>query len=147
MSDRKNFARVYFDKAFEAAQKIVSLEDHHNGTGYFDSSQSAEFDLEAGQIARATTNDRRKAVIIGSPLGNVVIFERYSDGGSDIFVCHLHDTVRQMTDINGALTVDQMSMLTGMAGTPNIGKLLGRLEQRFIYSHEKRARANMFVAD
>jgi hypothetical protein len=57
----------------------------NNGTGYFDALVTADIaDLEVGEMAKSYTGDvnRRRIIIMKTVLGNVVVFDRYTDNAT-----------------------------------------------------------------
>jgi hypothetical protein len=55
-----------------------------NGTGYFDGAVRADFGLAPGKMARSYCPDsQRRIIVIGTPKGNMVMFERYSSSVID----------------------------------------------------------------
>jgi hypothetical protein len=50
-----------------------------NGTGYFDHAMHADFGLRPGEMARSfCPSSQRRIVFVGTAVGNVVLFERYT---------------------------------------------------------------------
>lgn len=87
-----------------------------NGTGYFDYAvlgQEAPL-LEAGDVVCSEDPKGRKLIIIGTPLGNVVIFQRYSNR-NDIYTANCSTTMINYTNykLGGMFDVDAMEYAFG----------------------------------
>lgn len=57
-----------------------------NGTGYFDPLTRMDLGLKAGEMATSVDEHGRRMIIVGTPLGNVVAFERYVPGDAGVVV-------------------------------------------------------------
>ena len=73
---------------FTAAYDRISTEvvfnpSWKNGTGYLD---NAVHDLQITEICKTVDNANRKVIIIPTPVGNVVLFERFTNGDRGIIV-------------------------------------------------------------
>lgn len=109
----------------------------NNGTGYFDHLVNDDLELEDGEVVRFVDNMMRNGIIIGSPLGNLVIFERRArklDKVQD------HDTVIMVTNLPrelrwmypNELTVDEFNRVMGIPGNPNLGKRLVTMKKAML---------------
>lgn len=58
--------------------KIAFSMDWKNGTGYLDGLVDDNVGLRAGEVATMVDDLKRRVLVIGSPVGNIVVFERYS---------------------------------------------------------------------
>lgn len=116
------------DNALANIERFVPFDPKwNNGTGYFDHLVNDDLELEDGEVVRFVDNMMRNGIIIGSPLGNLVIFERRArklDKVQD------HDTVMMVTNLPrelrwmypNELTVDEFNTIMGIPGNPNLGK-------------------------
>lgn len=108
-----------FNKAFESAVLTIDFEDNFaNGTGYYNGLTSAKLALEPGEFGAMhdqTTN--RRVLVVGTSLGNVVIFERYTLGENDTFVVQLGYKAKALKASGlveeGAVTPEAMEFLVG----------------------------------
>jgi hypothetical protein len=115
------FARIY-----DEARKIEFNPNWNNGTGYMDhavAGLNAPL-LANGEVIACVTpspNDR-KLVIVGTPLGNVVVFQRYTDR-EDIFAwCATMQFRRAMIPMIPAMPdAEDIEMLLGSDVVANIG--------------------------
>lgn len=86
-SDSK--AAQIFNNAYDKAPVIEFNEEWNNGTGYYDFAVYGEAApmLAVGEVVAALSPmpDNRKLLMIGTPVGNVVVFQRYTDN-NDIYV-------------------------------------------------------------
>lgn len=58
--------------------KIAFSTEWKNGTGYLDKLVQTNVGLRAGECATVVDDFKRRVLLIGSPVGNIVLFERYS---------------------------------------------------------------------
>lgn len=102
-----------------------------NGTGYFDYAvlgKEAPL-LEAGDTVCSEDPKGRKIIIIGTLLGNAVIFQRYSNR-NDIYVCNTSTTMHHYNNykLGGMLNEDALEYAFGYQVTSQM--LLGNVGQR-----------------
>lgn len=112
------FITKAFNMAFAQAQPIAFNEKWANGTGYFDHSVRGVNApvLTEGEMVSSTSTDNRKIVIVGTRFGNVLVFQRYSDGEKDIYVCNIPIEVKKFFNglfPTGALTEGTVIALLG----------------------------------
>lgn len=68
-----------FNRAFDSTgARIAFSTEWKNGTGYLDKLVDANVGLRAGECAVTVDDFKRRVLLIGSPVGNIVVFERYS---------------------------------------------------------------------
>jgi hypothetical protein len=70
-----------FNASFEAIAKTLPFNpEWANGTGYFDHAVKGEHAplLGVGEMVKSQDDAGRPLIIIGTPIGNVVVFRRYS---------------------------------------------------------------------
>ena len=99
----------------------------NNGTGYFDHLVHDDLKLENGEVRRFADYMMRNGIIIGSPLGNLVIFERRARKLDKV---QPHDAVIVVTNLPrelrwmypNELTSDEFNTIMGIPGNPNLGK-------------------------
>jgi hypothetical protein len=58
--------------------KIAFSKDWKNGTGYLDKLVDANVGLRSGECAVTVDDFKRRIIVIGTPVGNVALFERYT---------------------------------------------------------------------
>jgi hypothetical protein len=116
-----------FNGAFDSAEEISFNPEWANGTGYFDGAVRGPDapKLQIGEIRRFADNKGRKALIIsiGENLGNVVLFQRYSDD-SDIYVANIPKAIKGLLcGCTSRLGPNEIGMLLGwkLDGSYNIG--------------------------
>ena len=102
-----------------------------NGTGYFDHAVEGEEApvLAPGCIVKTATPSGRKILIIGTPIGNVVIFQRYDDC-EDIYVKNTTTFIEELGWFDSSrLDIRQMSIALGdyADGRDNIGFKIKRI--------------------
>lgn len=127
-----------FTKHYESAPGMLFSEKYNNGTGHFDALVSADLGLKPGQTARMYTGEknRRRILIIGTFFGNVVVFDRYTDGAaregsSHVLAFNMPPEIERL--FRDLLTVPlNHEMLTALVGAwrpkDNIGYRLARLK-------------------
>lgn len=95
----------------------------NNGTGYFDGAIEG-IQVDAGSIAYGITENDRLIVIVGTHLGNIVLFERYSGGDLDV-VCHNSaDAIGDLIYVEGNISEEMLEFILGRVCLANIGKRL-----------------------
>ena len=119
-----------FDAAFEKARPIEFDKAWSNGTGYFDYATDSDVAPKVGfgALVKCTTPGGRRILIVGTRIGNAVIFDRYSDEKT-VFVYNMPTALHQGFGIDsGAISDETMLRLVGDDGTMrNIGHRLDDL--------------------
>lgn len=121
-----------FLKKFNEIEKVIPY-DHSwaNGTGYFNYA-SKLVELKPGEEAKsvATAPDSRRIIFIGTPVGTVVFFERYTDGTGSAFVVVVNRP-KELTDLLPEGSQDQEAFIraAGVYG-PNIGNALATVIEK-----------------
>jgi len=97
-----------FESAYEAIKTEVPFNlEWNNGTGYYDGAIMSGFGLRPGKLAKSyDPNSRRRIIFIGTRFGNLVLFERYTDGKNAIYV---HNANHKIELIGGLNSVDVLS--------------------------------------
>ena len=122
----------------------------NNGTGYFDHLVKEDLELKDGEVVRFVDNTMRNGIIIGSPLGNLVVFERRARKLDKV---QSHDAVIVVTNLprelrwmypNG-LTSDEFDTILGIPGNPNLGERLAVIQKAMVDRYNKKAYAQMNV--
>lgn len=122
----------------------------NNGTGYFDHLVHDDLKLENGEVRRFADYMMRNGIIIGSPLGNLVIFERRARKLDKV---QPHDAVIVVTNLPrelrwmypNELTSDEFNTIMGIPGNPNLGKRLVEMQKSMVDRYNKKAYAQMNV--
>jgi hypothetical protein len=100
-----------------------------NETNYFNGLVDLDLGLEVGErfkIKTAPGNDR-KIIGVVTPVGNLVFFERFTNGESGVVIIQPSDNLRGIAS-TGSSTVEQLDSLMGGVGNyNNIGKTLKRI--------------------
>lgn len=112
-----------FSEAFELAAEIPFRPEWANGTGYFDRAVrgSAAPHLEPGQLARCVSPENRRLLLIGTPIGNIVVFDRYTANEGGIFVANMPRAVEHLLLQSNSIDDDGMVRLLGVIPSDNIG--------------------------
>lgn len=91
-----------------------------NATGYLDYIVKADIGLRPGDIAKFTTLNDRRGIVVGTRFGNVCVFERYSPEGeerSKVYVSNIPAKIRFLCTsymgIGSALEPDGIDFLLG----------------------------------
>lgn len=112
----------YFANHFNAITKTVEFKpEWNNGTGYMDGIVYDRF-LENGEVAKTTTENNRRVIIVGTRFGNCVFFERYTPTPETENVVIVSNVPRRLTNIitSGRLGYDEFCRLA--SPHLNIGK-------------------------
>lgn len=124
----------------------------NNGTGYFDNLVKEDLGLEAGEVVRFVDNMMRNGIIIGSPLGNLVIFERRARKLDKV---QPHDAVIVVTNLPrelrwmypNELTSDEFNTILGIPGNPNLGERLAEMQKVMIDRYIEQIHAEMELGE
>lgn len=120
-----------FDKAFKNTSTVIEYsKEWANGTGYYNGAVRGKAApvLKSGDRVKCVSDNGRRMVIIGTKLGNVVVFDRYSER-ADIQVCNLPAHVEFIFGLAGRLTDDQIDFALG--GEYNYANLASRIDRMF----------------
>lgn len=120
-----------FNAAFAQITKEIPFnKDWSNGTGYFDNAVSgpAAPQLTIAEIVKSAAPAGRKIIIVGTRLGNVVVFERYDDDKS-VIVANYGSAIGQLHNIkSGALDIDSVCNIVGeFSIKENIGTMIEQI--------------------
>lgn len=124
----------------------------NNGTGYFDHLVHDDLELEDGEVVRFVDNMMRNGIIIGSPLGNLVVFERRTRKLDKV---QPHDAVIVVTNLpwelrwmySNGLTSDEFNTILGIPGNPNLGKRLAEMQKVMIDRYIEQVHAEMELGE
>lgn len=111
-----------FNNAFDKAKEVQFSPQWKNGTGYFDGAvrRDSGVQLQPGEMAKTTCPDSvRRMVFVGTRLGTIVVFERYTKGENDVFV--LNNDKR----LNSFLPIGATARITGDAIQALLGDEIG----------------------
>lgn len=125
-------AKAALNKELEGVPSIPFNPKWANGTGYLNFAVDGDYapKLNNGQIVKTIDDHGRLIGIVGTPLGNVVCFERFSDKANNVVVTNMSVTIETMMDFTeGSKSVkDVQSIIGNGPWNDNIGF---RLEQLF----------------
>jgi len=109
-----NFDYVYND---ENTVEIPFDPEWRNGTGYFDGLVSEVLDLQPGEFGRSYCPDSKRKMIIQSvgEFGNIVFFQRYTNGQNFVVVCNAPRVLSSLLDLNGAISNDTVGQVFNAA--------------------------------
>lgn len=119
-------ARAFFT-ALAGAKEIPFNPNWKNGTGYFDNAVFGKDApvLEVGEVAVSVDDFGRVLGIVGTRLGNAVVFTRHSDWSNldnPIFTSNLPLKLQRGFMLkDGALSDDGVEEILGTTGFNNIG--------------------------
>lgn len=124
MNAKQIFSQVFAQESIPFIEYNTQWE---NGTGYFNGAVrgSVAPHLEPGQRVKSLSHDDRKIVMVGTNLGNVVLFERYCGDDSSIVVSNMPQSIKSILNIFSALTPEMVADILGLGinsfDRPNIG--------------------------
>ena len=105
-----------------------------NGTGYLNGLQNAKGLVEEGKFAKCIDDHGRKVLIVGTAVGNVVIFERFTsteEQPCNVFVLNCPSVIKCLLGLSGNLGPEELDRLIGsspaMSTFENIGQHIKRL--------------------
>lgn len=126
-----NFEQA-FVKAFDSIETTIEFNAQWtNGTGYFDGAVDM-VTLEPCQRAKAVCAlSQRRIIFVGTDLGTVVVFERYTSGTGSAFVL-VSNKPSALNAIlpNGSIDIDTFSRNCGY-NSMNIGHTVRDLKAAF----------------
>lgn len=116
-----------FTLVFQEVEKTIAFErEWENGTGYFDGAVSA-VELAPGQRAKSVAGDGRRLIFVGTRLGTVVAFERYSPIGEERCNVIVTNTPKGIGDVLPSGQVGENDQWAFLGKHRNIGTILERL--------------------
>lgn len=99
-----------------------------NGTGYYD---NAVRDLQITEICKTVDNANRKIIVIPTAIGNVVVFERFTNGDRGIIVSNAPRAIERFAfgmDLGSSLGDAALAFYLGDEwGVPAIGERIDDL--------------------
>lgn len=122
----------------ELVASIVFSESWKNGTGYYD--RATEVEVPVGVVVKSyDETTKRKLLLIGTRLGAIVIFERYSEGAKGIYVSNtpacMPSSFVRILGLGSSINHNDFEHLLGNpGGRMNIGQVI---EQLFNFEHKK----------
>lgn len=136
-----------FSRAFNSCTKEIPFKkDWSNGTGYFDFAVYGEHapKLANGELVRSISPGGRRLLIVGTRLGNLVVFDRFAEQAAGQKGDHNAVFVRNTTSIineggwfsESALDDYEMEIAVGAGDQINLGKRLEMLWSAFRKSAE-----------
>lgn len=82
-----SYIQEKFEELYCSLREVAFDPKWKNGTGYFNGAVYADLDLQPGERVRAQCDESdRWIILIGTPLGNAVVFERYTPNTGSPFV-------------------------------------------------------------
>lgn len=129
-------AATNFNEMFDIITTEVPFNDEwDNGTGYYDGACKGDdkIKLEVGELAKCISPipNNRKMIFVGTPVGTVVVFERFTNGEGGIFVHNAaHHFISQLIQPQSPLNANDIFSFLGQPwdkGDSNIGKRLERI--------------------
>lgn len=119
-----------FNRAFDSIDNSIEFQESwNNGTGYFDPIVHNGPRLVIGEQVKSETANGRRLIVTGTPVGNLVVFERYSaddSGRSPVIVYNSPDSLRAILG-GTSLSESQVMLALGGPGYDNLGKIVERL--------------------
>jgi hypothetical protein len=88
-----------FKYVFDNCDEVVTTEvvtTFENKTGYFDHGVTYDTGKPVGTTLKGKDKYGRKLLVHVTPLGNVVIFERYKDGANGVIVMNAPDAIHNL---------------------------------------------------
>lgn len=128
-----NAVAAVFNAQYSKTKAIPFNPKWANTTGYYDYAVLGDHAplLESGDIVCSEDPKGRKIIIIGTPLGNVAVFQRYSNR-NDIYAANISGTMYNYAGrmLGGSLNVESLEYAFGYQ--INSQMLLGNVGQRML---------------
>lgn len=131
-------AMSVFNTNYDQLEQIPFNPEWANGTDYYDGAVLGE---DAPKVAvgemvasRSPEPNNRRIIIVGTPLGNLVVFERYTGGQHGVFVFNCSTAFQRLigSRVENSLTADNMTLFLGEGtswGPTNVGKWLVKAQK------------------
>lgn len=125
-----------FNELFEIIQNEIPFNpEWNNGIGYYDGACKGadKVILAPGEMGKCTSPmpNNRKMIFVGTPIGPVVVFERFTNGDNGVFVHNAaHHYISQLVHHQSPLSAYDISSFLGQAwdkGDSNIGYRIDRI--------------------
>lgn len=123
-----------FDATYAAVKNKIPFDPTWaNGTGYYNGAAVGKNapQLAPGEMAisRSPEPNNRKIIFVGTRLGNIVVFERYSGGNMGVYVMNVTPDLRMLGMLpTGAINFEAMELMLGHpqypSACPNFGNKL-----------------------
>jgi len=133
-----------FELALENITAVVPFDPTWaNGTGYFDGAVDG-LKLSIGEVVKSTCPTGRRLIIVGTVLGNVIVFERKAPGvGRFMLTYNSHEALNLMLG-GSALTLAQFHMVvTSWDVNENIGTYLDNMYNTMVKCVRKMVNAGV----
>lgn len=119
-----------FIERYNKIEKSIPFnKDWNNGTGYYDGAVH-DVKLEPGEEAKSISPmpNNRRIIFIGTQLGTIVLFERYTNGADGVIVKNISGAMRRLSIIpDGQVGYDALSNILSYGPEDNIGARLARV--------------------
>lgn len=106
-----------FEEVFNHFKSIEFNTKWCNGTGYMDNAVKGDDApvLSVGEVRSFTDNKNRRGFVIGTPRGNIVVFQRYTGGERKVWVINASRAASAMLgpDYDSAFTEEEALKLVG----------------------------------
>lgn len=125
-----------FQAMFEKLQTTIPFNtEWENGTGYFNNAVfGQDIALAPGEMAKSIDTTNRKIVMVGTRFGNVVLFERYSEGKNDVITSNVPSEVSDLflnSSLGSKTSEEVIELLLGQTYS-SIPKNIGiKIEEMF----------------
>lgn len=117
---------VFLKRFYATTEEFEVIASDSNGTGYYDGLVLRNLRKPIGTMLRAITpgeNNRRMLVVV-TPVGNLVIFERFTGGDKGVVVTNM-PTMLRLILVSGTVSLEQLRYMIGDEfGGSNIGQAL-----------------------
>lgn len=139
------FIDAFFNQVFDRVAKTLEFNpDWANGTGYLDHAAEGPNApiLATGDMAKSIDNFGRKMVIVGLPVGNLVVFRRYSkeDGIYTYNASRHFDQAFLGTFCQGKQSLEDLKKFFGeWSDSENIGQAMKVLSAKHFDGSEYRS--------
>jgi hypothetical protein len=141
--EHSKFMEVYEDTKLIVETSVI--DSWANGTGYFNGGEFAHIrGLALGSCAKGISSDGRKMIINRIPAGNVVIFERYTDGANGVLVWNGPTGMDNLFDRVGIIKSHLTYSPMGNA-LRDLGEFIPTND--FIEKHEMKGKATFIVSN
>lgn len=127
-----NFLEKFYQETYSSRSTqlpVLELSEEDFGqTGYFEKLVKKDLGHAVGTVLRAWTGDTnaRRVLILVTQVGNVVMFERYTDGDKGIIVSNAPQELNTFVP-SGSASADTVGLVFGWIGSPNLAEAMDRV--------------------
>lgn len=139
-----------FESALASIKEVIPFNPEWNsGTGFFNGAQEANVKIGSA-VQSECPQTRRRLILVGTALGTVVVFERYSPHADNSFCLayHAHQSLDWILGGSYLSIAQFSSVVTDYNPKENIGTFISKLYgSMFMATHAKTRRLELLTTN